>query len=275
MKANRAGDRDQYILIYAASIMGLLTAGFISLPVFLQRFYDENSLLNERYFTALFQASLFASGLTGVATLEIMRKVAEKDGNDIENGSGMSFDNRILSETTILDKYHQHERRLNISTEDDLRSEKGVDYTKLRDLLKAGEWEEADRETDRVMLEVVGRKANVYIRKEEMEQFPCTDLLTIDQLWVKYSKGRFGFSVQKKIYVETGNPLDGEYHEKEFRRFSKRVGWWLSESGRFVRGNAFSTSAPEGHLPSFPWSPFWSQEDGLSVLFSRAETCQL
>ena len=31
-----------------------------------------------------------------------------------------------------------------------LKSEKGVDYTKLRDLLNEGKWKEADRETNRV-----------------------------------------------------------------------------------------------------------------------------
>jgi hypothetical protein len=35
----------------------------------------------------------------------------------------------------------------NTRPEDDLSSERGVDYTRLRDLLKAGEWREADKET--------------------------------------------------------------------------------------------------------------------------------
>jgi len=70
-------------------------------------------------------------------------------------------------------------------------------YQKLRDFLKAGEWENADLETLRVMLQVADRSPN----------FPCFDLRTIDQLWVKYSNGRFGFSVQKRICggkVESG-----------------------------------------------------------------------
>jgi GUN4-like/Caspase domain len=40
-----------------------------------------------------------------------------------------------------------------------LESEKGVDYRKLRDLLKAGKWEEADRETLAVMLQAAHRKS--------------------------------------------------------------------------------------------------------------------
>jgi hypothetical protein len=44
--------------------------------------------------------------------------------------------------------------------EDALQSEKGVDYIRLRDLLKAGRWKEADEETAHRMLEAVERKSN-------------------------------------------------------------------------------------------------------------------
>jgi hypothetical protein len=116
--------------------------------------------------------------------------------------------------------------------EDDLSSEKGVDYRKLRDLLKAGQWKEADQETERRMLEAVGRKENDYISKEELLNFPCADLQTIDALWVKYSQGKWGFSVQKRIYVECGAKLDGEYPgDKIWYEFCRRVGW--------VKGDAF------------------------------------
>lgn len=83
--------------------------------------------------------------------------------------------------------------------EDDLPSEKGVDYTRLRDLLKAGKWKEADEETLTVMLKAAGREKEGWLNSDSIEKFPCTDLRTIDQLWVKYSKGRFGFTVQKRI----------------------------------------------------------------------------
>lgn len=37
----------------------------------------------------------------------------------------------------------------------ELKSKKGIDYTRLRDLLKAGEWRDADLETWHRMLEVI------------------------------------------------------------------------------------------------------------------------
>jgi len=117
--------------------------------------------------------------------------------------------------------------------EDNLTSETGVDYTRLRDLLKAGNWKEADEETVKVML------------IDLIEEFPCTDLRTIDQLWVKYSNGHFGFSVQKSIWESVG---------KDYRKFGDRVGWrkgngrnkeWL----KYLQ-LTFSLNAPQGHLPA-------------------------
>ncbi|MFM6487700.1 MAG: protein kinase domain-containing protein [Dolichospermum sp.] len=88
----------------------------------------------------------------------------------------------------------------NNGNEVELKSDVGMDYRKLRDLLKAGKWKEADEETLRVMLAVAKREREGWLNVENIDNFPCADLRTIDQLWVKYSNGRFGFSVQKQIY---------------------------------------------------------------------------
>ncbi|QKQ77915.1 GUN4 domain-containing protein [Nostoc sp. TCL240-02] len=145
------------------------------------------------------------------------------------------------------------------STGNDLLSEKGVDYTRLHDLLKAGKWQEADQETLAAMLKATGREKKGWLNINSIENFPCTDLRTIDQLWVKYNNGRFGFSVQKRIWESVG---------KDYKKFGDRVGWlelrtvvvdkwfglrqqtekqseWLNYSDLL-----FNTSASKGHLPS-------------------------
>lgn len=112
--------------------------------------------------------------------------------------------------------------------QDDLSGEKGIDYTRLRDLLKAQQWEEADSETYGVMLRAVGKKlgGDWFTSSNELLNFPCKDLKTIDSLWVKYSSGHFGFSVQKQIYVECGAKLDGKYPGDEiWEKFIDRTGW--------------------------------------------------
>ncbi|MBR8839509.1 MAG: GUN4 domain-containing protein [Stigonema ocellatum SAG 48.90 = DSM 106950] len=131
--------------------------------------------------------------------------------------------------------------------DDDLGSDRAIDYTRLRDLLKAGNWKDADYETYLVMLKVVGRGEGDWIRDEELLNFPCTDLRTIDNLWVKYSNGRFGFSVQKNIYLEVGGIPDGRFYEEAWEKFGDRVGWRVKESWILYRSVTFDTQAPVGH----------------------------
>ncbi|MEG3850708.1 serine/threonine-protein kinase [Microcoleus sp. herbarium19] len=129
-----------------------------------------------------------------------------------------------------------------------LISAKGVDYRQLDRLLASGKWQEADRETAQKMLEVAGRTKDGWLRSEDIDRFPCEDLRTIDQLWVKYSNGRFGFSVQKRIYESLGGTR--EYDRKIWAAFGDRVGWRVNSS-KWLHYNdlKFNTKAPIGHLP--------------------------
>ncbi|MBR8840005.1 MAG: GUN4 domain-containing protein [Stigonema ocellatum SAG 48.90 = DSM 106950] len=133
--------------------------------------------------------------------------------------------------------------------DDDLSSDRAIDYIRLRDLLRAGNWKDADYETYLVMLKVVGRLDGDWIRDEELLNFPCTDLHTIDSLWVKYSNGRFGFSVQKKIYLCVGGVPDGRYYKEAWEKFGDRVGWRVKENWIYYEDVIFNTTAPYGHLP--------------------------
>ncbi len=116
----------------------------------------------------------------------------------------------------------------------------GVDYSKLRDLLAAGKWKEADRQTERVMLWVAGRERQGWFRTEDIEQFPCKDFCTIDQLWIKYSKGRFGFSVQKRIWKSVNGG---------WQKYGNIVGWRVQDIWLKYDSLTFTIDAPFGHLP--------------------------
>jgi serine/threonine protein kinase len=129
-----------------------------------------------------------------------------------------------------------------------LISAKGVDYRKLDRLLASEKWKEADKETKNKMLEAAGRTEEMWLRTEDIDQFPCEDLRTIDQLWVKYSNRRFGFSVQKRIYESLGGTR--EYDEKIWDAFGERVGWRVNSKWLDYDDLKFNTKAPEGHLPS-------------------------
>jgi hypothetical protein len=65
------------------------------------------------------------------------------------------------------------------------------------------------------------------------DKFPCEDLRTINQLWLHYSKGKFGFSVQREIYESIGGT--NSYSEEVWENFGDRIGWrkggkWLNYS---------------------------------------------
>lgn len=187
----------------------------------------------------------------------------------------------------IKDKYSLAEvdvdKLLQVSpgTQDDLSSERGIDYTKLRDYLKYRQWQEADRETYLVMLQAVGREKGEGLRSEELLNFPCTDLHTIDKLWVKYSNGKFGFSVQKEIYLSVGGQLDGNYDAEAWKKFGDRVGWRVDSNWISSTEVIFDTSAQTGYLPrplnrmGLVGDPSNYEIKEKQVLFSRIEICQL
>lgn len=164
-----------------------------------------------------------------------------------------------------------------------LESEKGVDYTKLRDLLEAGNWQEANEETRLKMLEVMGQQERGYLDGEDIEKFPCIDFHTINQLWIYYSENRFGFSVQKQIWLEEGGK-PGIYDERVYEKFGDRVGWRKDGNWRLYSDLSFSSNDVSGHLPlglSVGWGvgaiKFVGVQGAVEVdcLFDLVDNCEV
>ena len=165
------------------------------------------------------------------------------------NLDGRSF-NQSLGLGRIPTVKHQQSSTLaipNIAI-DELSSERGIDYKPLRDLLAAGKWKQADRETLAVMLKGAGREKEGWLNIESINQFPETDLCTIDQLWLKFSNGRFGFSVQKQIWESVDGQPDADYDT--WCKFCDRIGWRVNQNWLFYSDLTFSTDAPLGHFPA-------------------------
>lgn len=134
----------------------------------------------------------------------------------------------------------------------ELKSERGVDYSQLEELLQQQKWHQADEELEKRMLEVAGRQRSV-LQDLDIKNFPCTDLRTINLLWVYYSEGKFGFGVQKQIWIDTGNPINGDVAVTDtFQKFAERVGWRKNKEYISYRRVIFDSSAPTGHLPFEP-----------------------
>mgnify|MGYP001796348642 CR=1 FL=1 len=96
-----------------------------------------------------------------------------------------------------------------------------VRYADLERYLKNGEWKKADTETYRLMITTVGKEEGQYFEPDELLNFPCEELKIIDQLWVTHSKGKYGFSVQKEIYLSCSG-ADGRYYEAAFKNLALR-----------------------------------------------------
>jgi uncharacterized caspase-like protein len=161
------------------------------------------------------------------------------------------------------------------SNEVELKSEKGIDYTTLRDLLATGKWKEADEETAKVLCQAAGRTSQGWLRVEDIDNFPCEDLRTINQLWLHYSDGKFGFSVQKKIYESLGGTR--EYNEKVWEKFGDRVGWRKGEKWLCLNDLIWELDgAPQGHLPRVGGLIYGGLGGGvISSLAQRLVTCKI
>lgn len=122
-----------------------------------------------------------------------------------------------------------------------------LSYWKLISFLAEHEWQKADILTRNLLLKLVNRSGKGFLDKGSVEKISARDVYTLDRLWVEYSNGLFGFSIQKKIL--------GRVEQKK-QPFAEAVGW-SNQAGVFKGIFAwkpynqldFTLNAPKGHLP--------------------------
>jgi hypothetical protein len=125
----------------------------------------------------------------------------------------------------------------------------GADYTKLREFLQKRDFQQANKETGRLILWLAVREKDGDLDVASMKRLPCSDLQIIDQLWSENSNKRFGFTVQQSIYQDLRKTYENEPDRNE--AFGDTVGWrknkkWLNSPEDLF----FELRAPLGHLPS-------------------------
>lgn len=122
-------------------------------------------------------------------------------------------------------------------------SGQGVDYAPLQRALALQQFEEADRLTSALLRQLAGADAERrgYVYYSEVPPMAVVDLDSLDRLWVVYSQGRFGFSVQLRLLRSLG----GRWEQLWPRLGWKQGGVWTRYPGSFT----WSLEAPEGHLP--------------------------
>lgn len=132
------------------------------------------------------------------------------------------------------------------------RNSKNTDYTRLKELLFNGRWEEANKFTIEALL-AISNKNSEELSAEDIEAIPFETLNTIDQLWKEYSNGRFGFSIQASILrnIVGIKNLDSDEAINTYINFCQHVGWWANGSQVWKEGLNFTNSALDGHLPAW------------------------
>jgi len=131
-----------------------------------------------------------------------------------------------------------------------LPSDVGFDYVPLASSLAAGDLTEADQITRDALIVISGAKAKGrdFVYWTEVKDIPSTDLATIERLWQQFSKGKFGYSVQKRKWRQS---------KGDFEQFCKKIGWTTTDGEVERKKRWFGASeftydvkkAPEGHLP--------------------------
>jgi GUN4-like/ARM-like repeat domain, GUN4-N terminal len=124
-----------------------------------------------------------------------------------------------------------------------LKSDCGIDYSPLQQLLAVQDFQAADKMTIQKMCELAGPSASArkWLYFTEVESFPITDLQTINQLWLIHSEGKFGFSVQREIWLSLGKNWDNLW---------TKIGWKSGNNWtRYPSGFMWDLKAPKGHLP--------------------------
>ncbi|MDX1976749.1 MAG: GUN4 domain-containing protein [Pseudanabaenaceae cyanobacterium bins.68] len=116
-------------------------------------------------------------------------------------------------------------------------------FAPLQDLLLRQEFEAADRLTSKMLCQLASPDAAArgWIYFSEVAAITSDDLRLIDHLWQIYSESKFGFSLQRRLWLGLG---------KNWESLWLQIGW--KQNGSFTRypqGFCWNLTAPKGHLP--------------------------
>ena len=157
-------------------------------------------------------------------------------------------------------------------------------YETLHEQLANQEWFAADKETVRLIADIAGVSDLEDLSPREIRSFSCGELQVIDRLWSNYSNGRFGFSVQLKIYQDLGGSLESTIGEdlELTQQWGAALGWREGVTDQTPAGKRwrkcdeldFSINAPKGCHPSRWWnSPYGSRM--TNYFLNRLITCEM
>lgn len=222
-----------------------LSQGLEDKKIILSKFYLEsarNAFSQDTIMTLI--REVYDTGTHGqMFLLDLLLQYCNTKLNIARPVEGMIFDLLLNSSnshiTNSLDKFFP-------SGIIALESACKIDYSQLQELLIQKQFQKADMLTQQKLCEI-SRKYNNHERDwlyfTDIKALPAQDLFMIDRLWLVYSYGSFGMSVQRKIWTD---------HDKNFNKLWDKIGWFVDDIPcRYPHDFVWDISAPKGHLPLF------------------------
>ena len=183
-------------------------------------------------------AQLLGEGETGLAILMDWMLSVDKTSTNL--ALGKAYQALYSVDTPQIKEFLNHNFKEGVVC---LKSKRNIDYYPLQQLLAKQDFQSADVLTLQKLCELAGPAAiaRKWVYFTEVESFSNEDLLTLDRLWQMHSEGRFGFSVQRKIWLSVG---------KDYGKLWTKINWkseniWTRYPNEFV----WDLTAPQGHLP--------------------------
>lgn len=132
-----------------------------------------------------------------------------------------------------------------------------TEYQYLENLLKEQRYEEADRVTWRILLQLAGAEGRGYLELDEVMLLPQAEVIQIDQLWQHYSQGHWGFTVQRRLF---------EQADSDYSKLGKITGWMVDGIWLQQRNTIYDLEqSPRGHLPQEIWRNMFKVFDGFGL----------
>lgn len=180
---------------------------------------------------------LVAQGETG---LEVLMKFLHQVGNTPKIIHGSVYQALFASESSGVQDFLKTNFPAGILP---LQSAQGIDYIQLQQLLAKQDFLESDRLTVQKLCQLAGDAAvkRKWLYFTEVDSLPVVDLQTINNLWLLHSQGKFGFSVQRELWLA---------FNQDFIKLWSAIGWKSGNDWtRYPQQFTWSLNAPKGHLP--------------------------
>nr|YP_009332817.1 hypothetical protein [Membranoptera tenuis]AKL79073.1 hypothetical protein [Membranoptera tenuis] len=172
----------------------------------------------------------------------IIKKLIIKD-NKITNLDEIIFEKIIeVDQDNIIKKLYKYFPK-NLK---EYKSSLKINYESLQDLLINEKFQEADQLTQKYLCKLANlskKNTREWLYFTDILLIPLYDLFIIDLLWQIYSNNKFGFSIQKKIWIN--NKYDWDI-------FLEKINWSEQKiMKRYPQEFIWTINAPKGHLPLF------------------------